>query len=91
MHIQKTAIHIAQRADEICNIQGRAPSSIAGAAIYLACLAAGEEQTKKDVQQATAASEGVIRDVYRIMLRHAAELFPSNFDFKCPVSALPVS
>ena len=51
MHIQKTAIHIAERADEVCDIQGRAPSSVAGAAIYLACLAAGEEQTKKGIEK----------------------------------------
>jgi transcription initiation factor TFIIIB Brf1 subunit/transcription initiation factor TFIIB len=45
--IRKTAIHIAERANEICNIQGRAPSSVAGASIYMACLAACEKKTKK--------------------------------------------
>ena len=41
MHIRKTAIHIAERANELCDIQSRAPDSIAGAAIYMACAAAG--------------------------------------------------
>lgn len=45
--VRKTAIHIADRANELCNIQGRKPSSIASAAIYFACQAAGENKTKK--------------------------------------------
>ncbi len=45
--IIKTSIHIAERANELCDIQGRQPSSIAGAAIYLACLAARQNKTKK--------------------------------------------
>jgi transcription initiation factor TFIIB len=45
--VRKAAIHIADRADQICDIQGRAPRSIASAAIYLACLAAHENKTKK--------------------------------------------
>jgi transcription initiation factor TFIIIB Brf1 subunit/transcription initiation factor TFIIB len=47
MLIRKTAIHIAERANEICDIQGRAPTSVAGTSIYLACLAACEKITKK--------------------------------------------
>jgi transcription initiation factor TFIIIB Brf1 subunit/transcription initiation factor TFIIB len=45
--VRKTAIHIAERANEVCDIQGRAPSSIASAAIYMACLACAEKKTKK--------------------------------------------
>jgi transcription initiation factor TFIIIB Brf1 subunit/transcription initiation factor TFIIB len=45
--IQKTAIHIAEHAKDICDIQGRKPSTIAGASIYLACLAARENVSKK--------------------------------------------
>ncbi|CAF0904348.1 unnamed protein product [Rotaria sordida] len=88
--IRKTAIHIAERANEVCNIQGRAPSSIASAAIYMACLAAREKITKKDIQKSAGVSEGVIRIIYRIMLPHAAELFPNDFIFKCPIANLPM-
>jgi len=45
--IRKTAIYIAERANEICDIQGRQPSSIAAASIYLACMAVCEKKTKK--------------------------------------------
>jgi len=43
-----------------------------------------------DIQVPTGVSEGVIRDVYRIMLPHAAKLFPEGFIFKCPIANLPV-
>ena len=45
--IRKTAIHVAERAMEVCDIQGRAPSSVASAAIYMTCLIASEKRTKK--------------------------------------------
>jgi hypothetical protein len=45
--IQKAAIHVAERAKELCDIQSRAPDSIAGAAIYMACAAAGEKKPMK--------------------------------------------
>ena len=45
--IQKAAIHISERAKELCDIQSRAPDSIAGAAIYMACAAAGERKSMK--------------------------------------------
>jgi hypothetical protein len=42
-----------------------------------------------DIQGPTGVSEGVIRDIYRIMLPHASELFPEGFAFKCPIANLP--
>jgi transcription initiation factor TFIIIB Brf1 subunit/transcription initiation factor TFIIB len=45
--IQKTAIFIAERAKEVCDIQSRAPESIASASIYMACAAAGERKAMK--------------------------------------------
>jgi transcription initiation factor TFIIIB Brf1 subunit/transcription initiation factor TFIIB len=45
--IQRIAIFVAERAKELCPIQGRAPDSIAGAAIYMACAAAGEKKPMK--------------------------------------------
>ncbi|CAF1041879.1 unnamed protein product [Rotaria sp. Silwood1] len=88
--IRKTAMHIVERANEICDIQGRAPSSVASAAIYMACLAACEKITKEDIQKPTGVSEGVIRDVYRLMLPQAAKLFPTDFVFKCSIVNLPM-
>lgn len=45
--VKKTAIYIADHANEYCDIQGRQPNSVAAAAIYLACLVLCENQNKK--------------------------------------------
>lgn len=100
-------MHIAERAKEVCDIQGRKPSSVAGAAIYLACLASSEQINRKskkicferalhemiylDIHNAVGASEAVVRTVYQLLLPHASQLFPNNFVFKCPISRLPSS
>jgi transcription initiation factor TFIIB len=89
--IQKTAVHIAERAKELCNIQSRAPDSIASASIYMACAAAGERKPITDIQVAAGVMENTIRQIYKIMLAKAAELFPSNFEFKCSPENLPTS
>ncbi|CAF3431177.1 unnamed protein product [Rotaria sp. Silwood1] len=87
--IRKTAVHIAERAKEVCDIQSRAPDSIAGASIYMACAAVGEKKLMKDIQVAAGAVESTIRQVYKKMLPKAAELFPSDFVFKVLPANLP--
>jgi len=89
--IQKTAVYISERAKEVCDIQSRAPDSIAGAAIYMACAAAGERKPMKDIQVVAGVMESTIRQIYKIMLPKAAELFPSDFQFKCLPGNLPTS
>lgn len=105
--IRSTAIHIAERAKDICDIQGRKPSSVAGAAIYLACLASSEEINRKgkkicferilhqiiylDIHNAVGASETVVRTVYQLLLPHASQLFPNDFVFRRPIDRLPSS
>ncbi|CAF1060021.1 unnamed protein product [Adineta steineri] len=89
--IKKTAIHIAEQAKELCVIQGCAPDSIAGASIYMACAAANDRQPLKDIATATDAAENTIRQVYKKMLPKAAELFPEDFIFKCPLVNKPKS
>jgi transcription initiation factor TFIIB len=89
--IQKTAIYIAERAKELCDIQSRAPDSVAGASIYMACAAAGERTPLNQIQVAVGAMENTIRQVYKIMLPRAEDLFPSGFQFKCLPVNLPTS
>lgn len=87
----KTAIHIADRANELCDIQGRKPGSIASAAIYLACQATGECKTKKNIKEVTDSSEAVIRDIMKLMTPHLPKLFPSDFGFKRTLEQLSSS
>ncbi|CAF2119451.1 unnamed protein product [Rotaria magnacalcarata] len=87
--IRKAVTHIVQRANEICNIQGRAPTSIVSGAIYLACSVANENITKKDIEKVTGASPSTIGIIYKLMLPNVAKLFPHDFVFKRPVVELP--
>lgn len=89
--IQKTAVLIAERAKEICDIQSRSPDSIAGAAIYMACAAVGEKKQMKDIQQAAGVMEGTIRTIYRIMLAKAADIFPADSPHRANIQNLPSS
>jgi transcription initiation factor TFIIB len=89
--IKKAAVYIAERAKDICDIQSRAPDSIAGASIYMACAAAGEHKLMEHIQLATGAMENTIRQVYKIMRPNASELFPADFIFKCLPANLPSS
>lgn len=89
--IQKTAIHIAETAKNICDIQSRAPDSIAAAAIYMACAASGEKRPLSSIQVSAGVAEATIRTVYKLMLPNASQLFPSDFVFKCPITSLPTS
>jgi len=45
----------------------------------------------KDIQQVAGVMESTIRQIYKIMLPKAAELFPADFPFKCPPGNLPSS
>lgn len=44
-----------------------------------------------DIQVAAGVMESTIRQIYKIMLPKAAELFPPDFVFKCPPANLPSS
>ncbi|CAF0837580.1 unnamed protein product [Didymodactylos carnosus] len=85
--IQRTAIFIAEKAKEICDVQSRNPTSIAAASIFMAAVAGGERKTMKDVQEATGVVDTTIRQIYKIILPKATELFPNDFIFK----VLPVN
>ncbi|CAF1084933.1 unnamed protein product [Adineta steineri] len=89
--IKKTAVHIAERAKEICDIQSRAPDSIAGASIYMACAAIGEQKRMENIQTIVGVTENTIRQIYKIMLPKATQLFPADFQFKCLPANLPSS
>jgi hypothetical protein len=44
-----------------------------------------------DIQAAAGVMENTIRQIYKIMLPKASELFPADFVFKCPPANLPTS
>ncbi|UJR26713.1 hypothetical protein I4U23_008028 [Adineta vaga] len=87
--LRKTAVHIANCANELGNVQGRAPRSIAAAAIYMACSALDIKKSKKEIQEQLNVSESVIRNVYKLMLPNATQLFPKDFVSQRSIASLP--
>ena len=77
--IQKAATHIARCAEKLKNVRSKSPRSIAAAAIYMASQASEEKKTAKDIADIFGAAESTICQVYRLMLPHAASLFPEDF------------
>ena len=70
-------------------VGGRSPISLAAASIYMACLAANERKTAREIGEVAGVAEATIRQSYRQMYPRAKDLFPSSFKFVVPVSQLP--
>ena len=61
----RRAISIAQEARKKRITLGKAPSTIAAVAVYVACLKEGEEKLQKEIAQTFGVSTGSIRNYYR--------------------------
>lgn len=57
----------------------------------MACAAAGQKKSMKEIQEVAGAQENTIRTIYRILLPYAEKLFPADFAFQCPPANLPQS
>ena len=77
--IQTVATHIARCAAELKDVRSKSPLSIAAAAIYMASQASEEKKMAKDIGDISGVAESTIRQVYKLMLPHAASLFPEDF------------
>uniref|UniRef100_A0AC34GX72 Transcription initiation factor IIB n=1 Tax=Panagrolaimus sp. ES5 TaxID=591445 RepID=A0AC34GX72_9BILA len=87
--IQTAATRIAQKSEELNLVTGRSPVSLAAAAIYMASQASADKRTVKDICEITGAGVATIRQVYKLMLPRANELFLDNFNFVTSVEGLP--
>ena len=87
--IQPLATMIAKRATENDVVAGRATTSVAAAAIFLACLASGETKTAKEIGEITGVAESTIKQTYRHLQPWAATLFPDGYKPAVAFNALP--
>lgn len=91
MLVQKAAIHIANEADKREIVSGKSPISVAAAAIYMASQASADKRTQKEIGDIAGVADVTIRQSYKLMIPHAAELFPEGFNFVTPIEQLPSS
>ena len=87
--VQRAATHIARKAVELDLVPGRSPISVAAAAIFMASQASDQKKTQKEIGDVAGAAEATIKQSYRLMLPHAADLFPEGFLFVTPIEELP--
>ncbi|KAB0797466.1 hypothetical protein PPYR_08459 [Photinus pyralis] len=87
--VQRAATHIARKAVELDIVPGRSPISVAAAAIYMASQASEDKRSQKEIGDIAGVADVTIRQSYKLMYPHAANLFPEDFKFATPIDQLP--
>lgn len=91
IEVQRLATHIAASAREKSITDGRNPTSIAAAAIYMASQASDTKKSQKEISEVAGCAESTIKHSYRLMLSKAKELMPSDSRFYDRIDQLPPS
>lgn len=91
IEVQRVATHIAAKARELSITDGRNPTSIAAAAIYMASQASDTPKSQRDISEVAGCAESTIRHSYRLMLSRAAELIPRDSQSYNRIDQLPPS
>lgn len=89
--VQRVATHIAAVAREKSITDGRNPTSIAAAAIYMASQVSDTKKSQREISEVAGCAESTIKHSYRLMLSRAAELIPSDSQFHSRLDQLPSS
>lgn len=89
--VQRVAAHIAAVAKEKSITDGRNPTSIAAAAIYMASQVSDTKKLQKEISEVAGCAESTIKHSYRLMLSRATELIPSDSPFHSRIDQLPPS
>ncbi|GAU93220.1 hypothetical protein RvY_05193 [Ramazzottius varieornatus] len=87
--VQRAATHIARKATDMDLAGGRAPTTVAAAAIFLACAASDQKKTLKEISEVSGVADSTIKQTYRVLIGKVDGLFPEDFKFTTPISALP--
>jgi transcription initiation factor TFIIB len=91
-HVQAICKDIIVAAREHGIADGRSPVSIAGGAIYFACLLLGVSKAVKDISAVAGVSEGTIKLVYRLYYADRQKLVKDEWikEGKVNMDRLPV-
>lgn len=91
VEVQRVATQIAAAAKEKSITDGRNPTSIAAAAIYMASQASDTKRSQREISEVAGCAESTIKHSYRLMLSKAAELIPPDSQFHTRIDQLPAS
>lgn len=91
VEVQRIATNIAAVAREKSITDGRNPTSIAAAAIYMASQVSDTKRSQKEISEVAGCAESTIKHSYRLMLSRASELIPPDSQFHSRIDQLPAS
>lgn len=91
IEVQRVASHIALVAKEKSITDGRNPTSVAAAAIYMATQVSDSKKSQKEICEVAGCAESTLKHSYRLMLGKASELIPSDPQFQSRIDQLPPS
>ncbi|XP_062515164.1 transcription initiation factor IIB-like [Corticium candelabrum] len=88
-NVQRAAMHIAKKANELDLCPGKVYTSIAAAAIYLASQTSSNKKSQKEVGAVVGVAETTIRATYKLIYPAREQLFPEDYEFTVPLHKLP--
>lgn len=91
VEVQRLATDIATVAKEKSIIDGRNPTSVAAAVIYMASQVSDAKKSQKEISEVAGCAESTIKQSYRVLLSRAAELIPPESRFHSRIHQLPAS
>lgn len=89
--VQRVASHIAAVVKEKSVADGRNPTSIAAAAIYMASQVSDTKRSQKEISEVAGVADSTLKQAYRLMLERASELIPPDSPFHSRIDQLPSS
>lgn len=89
--VQRIATHIVTVAREGSITDGRNPTSVAAASIYMATQIAGERRGQREISEVCGCAEPTLRQSYRLMISRATDLVPPNPEYQARISQLSPS
>lgn len=76
--IKKLALFIVGKVNDIPDLTGKNPNSLAASAIFLACEQIGNLRTAEDIGRICGAAENTIKQTIKLMMPNLAKLFPPD-------------
>lgn len=89
--VQRIATHIVKAAREGSITDGRNPTSVAAASIYMATQIAGEKKGQREISEVCGCAEPTLRQSYRLMYSRATDLVPPDPEYQARISLLSPS
>eukprot|EP01113_Clastostelium_recurvatum_P013826 TRINITY_DN1742_c0_g1_i1.p1 TRINITY_DN1742_c0_g1~~TRINITY_DN1742_c0_g1_i1.p1 ORF type:complete len:385 (-),score=43.81 TRINITY_DN1742_c0_g1_i1:35-1042(-) len=89
--VMKAATHVSKEAMRLGIVAGKSPISVAAAGIYMVSQLSAEKRTQKNIGDIAGVSEVTIRNAYKDLYPHRAQLLPPDTDFFKNMHNLPFS